>query len=106
MKITFILGLVLMINGLGVETNEVAIEGNEKHEKSKIVLQTIQIIILHPHITVTIRYFNHNLGKVEDIEEMTELLARAEMEIEEELRKEMENGATSKRYPRKKVTVV
>ena len=43
---------------------------------------------------------------VEDVEEMIKLLERAELEIEDELKKEMENGATSKRYPRKKVTVV
>merc|ERR1712165_152987 len=44
--------------------------------------------------------------KLEDIQEMTKLLQKAEAELEEELQRDMKEGATSKRFSRKKVTVV
>ena len=46
------------------------------------------------------------LDKLEDIQEMTKLLQKAEAELEEELQRDMKDGATSKRFSRKKVTVV
>ena len=51
-------------------------------------------------------YLYTHTDKIEEIEEMTKLLQRAEMELEAELKHDMENGATSQKFSRKKVTVV
>ena len=41
-----------------------------------------------------------------DVDKITNLLERAEAELDEELMKATEDGATSRRFSRKKVTVV
>ena len=51
-------------------------------------------------------YLYTHTDKIEELEEMTKLLQRAEMELEAELKHDMENGATSQKFSRKKVTVV